>query len=319
MNSRRRFLKTALVGGTAASTTSIAKAGNDTERPKKVDRRILGRTGAEVSILGLGLGSAFFKPYGKDRESGEKLLHHALNHGINYWDTSRGYGGGLSEKIMGPVVEKRRNEIYLVSKSGKRDYDSFMRQAEESLKAMRTDYMDIYHIWNLDPRDDLDVIERGAFKAALKLKEEGVIKSFGVTGHSGARLLMDCIRRWDPDAILTVFPCTRQDEGRYEDELLPLARERNMGLVAMKTVRQARNADLRGSDLIRYALSLDGVHSTIVGLDTMAHLNENIEMATNFKHLPSEERAQLHRDATIALKGIPTPWEQPGYQDGSLA
>lgn len=71
--------------------------------------------------------------------------------------------------------------------------------------------------------------------------------------------------------------------------------------------------------MIRYALTLEGVHSTIVGLDTLADLNENIAMATNFKPLSRTQMTQLHEEAVVALKDIPTPWEQPGYRDGQIA
>jgi len=316
MSTRRSFLKTALVGGAAAPTAALAKSGSSAKQ-FKVDRRVLGRTGAEVSILGLGLGSAFTKPYTNDREAGEKLLNIALDHGVNYWDTSRGYGA--SEEMIAPVLRKRRKEVFLVSKSEGRDYDSLMRDFEKSLKTMGVDKLDVFHMWNIRPKDNLDQMERGAFKAVLELKEQGVIENYGVTGHSGAQLLIDAVQRFDPDVLLTVFPCTRDDQGRYEDELLPLARERDMGVIAMKTVRRARNADLVGSDLIRYALSLEGVHSTIVGLDTLGHLNENMAMATNFEPLSKTRMAQLHDEAVVALKDIPTPWEQPGYKDGQLA
>lgn len=315
MTTRRTFLKTALVGSAAAPGAALAKSGAS-DANFRVDRRVLGRTGAQVSILGLGLGSAFTRPYQHDRETGEKLLNLALDHGVNYWDTSRGYGA--SEEMLAPVLQQRRKEVFLVSKSGGRDYDSFMRDFEESLNTLGVDYLDTLFLWNLKPRDDLAQMERGALKAARALKEQGAIKNYGVSGHSGARLLMDAVRRFDPDTLLTVFPCTRDDEGRYEDELLPLARERNMGVIGMKTVRRARNADLVGSDLIRYSLSLEGVHSTIVGLDTLAHLNENMAMATNFEPLSKTRMAQLHQEAVVALKDIPTPWEQPGYQDGKL-
>lgn len=318
MSTRRSFLKTALVGGAAAPTAVLAKSSAEKPAVKaQVDRRVLGRTKAEVSILGLGLGSAFTGPYDKDRETSEELLNVALDHGVNYWDTSRGYAN--SEEMISPVLKKRRDEIFLVTKSEGRDYDSFMRDFETSMNKLGVDHLDLYHLWNIRPKDDLDVMERGCFKAVRELKDQGVIKNYGVTGHSGAQLLIDAIKRFDPDAVLTVFPCTRDDNGRYEDELLPLARERKMGVIAMKTVRRARNADLVGSDLIRYALTLDGVHTTIVGLDTLAHLNENIEMATNFEPLSKNKMAQLHEHAVVALKDIPTPWEHPGYRDGQLA
>ena len=316
MSSRRNFLRSAIVGSAAVgvSKTTAAEA---KQAAAVADRRPLGRIGTKVSILGLGLGSAFTKPYSKDREAGHALLNKALELGVNYWDTSRGYDD--SEEIIGPVLEKHRDQVFMVSKSGSRDYDGFMRDAETTLKNLRTDHLDLLHIWNLPADANIDEIEKGAFKAVTKLKDEKVIRNFGVTGHSNAKILMAAIRRFDPDAVLTVFPCTREDNGRYEDELLPLARERKMGVIAMKTVRRARDADLKGSDLIRYAISLDGVCTAIVGLDTEAHLVENAKMATNFKPMDKNERAELHRHASRALAGMPIPWLQPGYRDGSWA
>ncbi len=316
MTTRRSFVKTVLVSAAGAAGLHRLSAA-EKERPQQVDRRPLGRIETPVSIVGLGLGSAYTEPWRDNPEGSEALLNLALDHGVNYWDTARGYGP--SESMIGPVVEKRRDEIFLVTKSRSRDHDGLLRDVEASLEQLRTDRIDLLHIWNL-PRDaDLDQIEGGALKAIAKLKDEKVIGHFGVSGHSGAAILMAAMRRFDPDAVLTVFPCTRDDEGRYEDELLPLARERNMGVSAMKMVRRARNADLKGSDLIRYAVGLEGVHCGVVGLDTEAHLRENLKMATGFKPLSAEESASLRRRADEALVHIPTPWERPGYQDGSPA
>lgn len=319
-DSRRDFLKRAGVGavvaGLGGSGVASAQATGDAQTPadRMVERRTLGRMGKEVSILGLGLGSAFTKPHQNQPETAQKLLLRALDHGINYWDTARAYG--QSERLIGPVVPKVRERIFLVSKSAKRDYDGFMRELETSLRNLQTDHLDLYHIHNLNPRrDDVANIENGAAKAAIKAREEGIIKAFGVTGHSGAAILMESIKRFDPDAVLTIFPCNRPDKGRYEDELLPLATKRRMGVIAMKTVRMARQADLKGTDLIRYAMSLDGVHVTIVGLDTQAHLDENAAMAADFKPLTDNRRAQMTRDSRLALAGLVAPWDRPGYHD----
>ncbi len=316
MTSRRNFLKSAFVAAAGATGVNrLVAAGR--EAPAQVDRRPLGRIKTEVSIVGLGLGSAYTQPWQDRPEDSHALLNLALDHGVNYWDTARGYGP--SERMIGPVVEKRRDEIFLVTKSGSRDYDGFLRDVEASLNDLRTDRIDLLHIWNLPANANLDQIENGALKAVQKLKDEKVIGNFGISGHSGAGILMEAIRRFDPDAVLTVFPCTREDEGRYEDELLPLARERDMGVIAMKMVRHARNADLEGSDLIRYALSLPGIHCGVVGLDIEAHLRENLKMATGFKPLSEMESASICRRAQEALVHVPRPWERPGYRDGMPA
>ncbi|MBT3377436.1 MAG: aldo/keto reductase [Lentisphaerae bacterium] len=316
---RRDFLKSVALGAVAAGATSSVMAAAPAETgAKQVERRKLGKIGAEVSILGLGLGSAFFKPYTANREEGQKLLMRALEHGVNYWDTARVYQ--QSEVIIGPVIPKVRDRVFLVSKSGKRDYDGFMREIELSLKNLQTDHLDLYHIHNLNPKKDKDlsVVENGALKAARKAKEQGLIKNIGITGHSAPGILMEAIKRWPLDAILTVFPASRPGAGKYEDELLPLAREKNLGVIAMKTVRHARQSDLKGSDLVRYAMSLNGVHVAIVGLDTLAHLDANATMASDFKPMTGKQRAEVTRDVQLALGDYPAPWDMPGYVDGGV-
>lgn len=316
--SRRDFLKKiALTGAAAASVGGVTAFGQDSKPRVMVPRRTLGKTGAEVSILGLGLGSAYHKTFDGRQEGAEEILHRALSYGINYWDTARSYGN--SEILIGPVVEKARKEIFLVSKSGSRDYSGFKADLETSLNNLRTDHIDLYHIHMLDPSKDTDLkaIENGAVRAALEAKEEGLIKNFGITGHAGAGILMEAIRNWDPDAVLTIFPADRPEDGAYEDKLLPLARERGMGVIAMKSVRRARETDWPALQLIRYAMSLQGIATTIVGLDSIAHLDENAVMAGAFEPLTSEELVEMSRIVRHELAGLgAAPWDRPGYQDG---
>jgi aryl-alcohol dehydrogenase-like predicted oxidoreductase len=246
-SSRRKFIAT---GVASIAAGNIAVNAEEKNKLTKVDRRQLGKIGAKVSILGLGLGRAFYQPYENNREEGHQLLENALKAGINYWDTAHNYGGGTSELTIAPVVKKHRKDIFLVSKSHDRTYDGFKQHLETSLKRLQTDTIDLFHLHNLKPNDDLKAMEKGAFKAIVEAKEQGIIKNYGVTGHSGAAVLIDAIHRFDPDALLTIFPADRPDAGRYEDELLPLARSKNMGVIGMKTVRRARETDLKGSDLI---------------------------------------------------------------------
>lgn len=318
-SNRRNFLKSVIAGGAALGISKVAASGPAVTASSVsglVDRRPLGRLKKPVSILGLGLGSVFRNATGTP-ESAAELLEYALSKGINYWDTCRGYQ--TSEELTGPVVARRRNEIFLVTKSGSRDYDGFMSDFETSLKMLQTDYIDLMHIWNLKPADDIGQIEKGAYQAVLKLRDEKVIGGFGITGHSGVDILKQAILRFDPDALLTTFPCTRPDDGAYEDVLLPLARGRNMGVIAMKMVRRARNADLVGTDLIRYALSLEGVHCGIVGADTIGHIDDNSKMATNFQPLSAAEQMAMHHTVVERLAGTIEPWKMPGYDDGVWA
>jgi aryl-alcohol dehydrogenase-like predicted oxidoreductase len=317
-SSRRDFIRGALVGGAISGALSRAVSSFAQSESGSVDRRKLGRVGVDVSILGLGLGAAFMDAYERRLEAGHAMLESALAKGINYWDTARGYGP--SEGMVAPVLARNRNRVFLASKSDSRDYDGFKRDLEESLRVLRTNYIDLYQLHDLRSSEsaNLAVIESGAVRAAREAKAQKLIRAFGITGHSGAGFLIECIKRFDPDTILTVFLATRPDNGRYEKELLPMARSRQMGVIAMKTIRYGRPAGLPASALLRYTLSLDGVHTTIVGLDTPAHLAANVAVTSGFKAMKNAERDEFHGEARGGLATVAQPWDDPGYVDGTV-
>ncbi|MBV8213151.1 MAG: aldo/keto reductase [Verrucomicrobia bacterium] len=317
-SSRRDFIRRALVGGAISGALSRAISSVAQSEAGTVDRRRLGRVGVDVSILGLGLGGAFMDAYEQRLEAGHAMLESALAKGINYWDTARGYGP--SEGMIAPVLARNRSRVFLASKSDSRDYDGFKRDLEESLRVLRTDYIDLYQLHDLRSSEsaNLSAIESGAVRAAHEAKEQKKIRAFGITGHSGAGLLIECIKRFDPDTVLTVFLATRPENGRFENELLPLARSRQMGVVAMKTIRYGRPAGLPAAELLRYTLSLNGVHTTIIGLDTPAHLEANVAITTGFKAMKNAERDEFHGEARGALATVVQPWEDPDYVDGAV-
>jgi aryl-alcohol dehydrogenase-like predicted oxidoreductase len=251
-------------------------------------------------------------------EAGHAILESALAKGINYWDTARAYGP--SEGMIAPVLARNRNRVFLASKSDSRDYDGFKRDLEESLRVLRTNYIDLYQLHDLRPHEsaNLSAIEAGAVRAAREAKEQKTIRAFGITGHSDAGFLSECINRFDPDTILSVFLATRPENGQFENKLLPLARSRKMGVIAMKTIRYGRPAGLSAAELLRYTLSLDGIHSTIVGLDTPAHLAANIAVTTGFKPMKTAERDEFRGQASGVLATVEQPWEEPGYVDGEV-
>ena len=165
----------------------------------------------------------------------------------------------------------------------------------------------------------MSAIESGAVRAAREAKDQKIIRAFGITGHASAGLMVECIKRFDPDTVLTFFLATRPDNGRYENELLPLARSRKIGVIGMKAIRYGRQAKLPATELLRYTLiSLDGVHTVVVGLDRLSHLDEDARVATGFRSMKAADRFQLHKNAEIALAEVVPPWEQPDYVDGRV-
>ena len=309
---RRAFFGTVIAGMLSRAGSVCAKAESD-----QVDRRRLGRTGADVSILGLGLGGAFMDAYERNLEAGHALLESSLAKGINYWDTARSYGP--SEGMIAPVLARNRDKVFLASKSDARDYEGFKRDLDRSLQVLRTNYIDLYQLHDIRSHElsNLNGIESGAVRAAREAKNQRTIRAFGITGHSGAEVLIECIKRFEPDTVLTIFLATRPDKGRYQDELLPLALARKIGVIAMKAIRYGRQAKLPATELLRYTLSLDGVHTAVVGLDSLNHLNEDAAVASGFRPMKTVDRFELHKTASSALASVVAPWDHPGYVDGS--
>ena len=312
--SRRDFIRRALFGGAIVGMFSRARSSSAQTESRLVDRRKLGRVQADVSILGLGLGAAFLDAFEQRLDAGHALLESALAKGINYWDTGRSYGP--SESMIAPVLAGNRSRVFLASKSDARDYDGFKRDLERSLQVLRTDHVDLYQLHDLGPQEltNLAAIEAGAVCAAREARAEKIIRAFGVTGHSHRGILIECMRRFDPDTVLTTFLATESGKGTY-NELLALARSRHMGVIAMKTIRYGRLAKLPATELLRYALSLDGVHTAIVGLDSLNHLNEDAAVATSFRAMKVVDQFEFRHNASKALAGVLAPWESPNYVD----
>src|SRR5437868_6462252 len=146
-SSRRDFIRRALFGATIAGLLSRAASACGEPGPDAVDRRRLGRTRADVSILGLGLGGAFMDAYEHNLEAGHALLESSLAKGINYWDTARSYGP--SEGMIAPVLARNREKVFLASKSDARDYQGFKRDLDRSLQVLRTNYIDLYQLHDI--------------------------------------------------------------------------------------------------------------------------------------------------------------------------
>ena len=324
--SRRQFL---------TATAALAALPVAAESPKhKIPRRPLGKTGMEVSILGLGGGSQFLNACKTDEEAVE-LVNTAIDGGINYLDSAWSYGNGKSLGWYGLVLAKRRAEVFVTSKTDKRDRDAALREVESSLKNLQTDRIDIMQIHSIAPDEDLDRIlaRDGVYRALLELKEQKVIRAVGITGHLAAVKMKILVERMDAlDTIL--FPINpfrdsrhyipaREEsnaDGHFKQNLLPAARARNLGIIAMKTTAQGQligegPGKTDAATLLRFAMSAPGVATAIVGPGSLANLKNNLQTAQNFKPMPESERARLSRHITATNHHF--AYRDPHYRDSA--
>jgi hypothetical protein len=287
--SRRRFLTQAglTVGAVGLAGSCSDDGSNSTAQTKELPKRQLGRTGQLVSRIGFGGGSRYYQWIPHERDA-EKMIHYAIQLGVNYFDTARAYGSSQESEIRYGkyLTPNYRDRIFLVSKTQDRTYDGVMHDIEASLQNLKTGYLDLYHMHAMTGMDDLTKLSAvdGGFKAYRKLKDEGVIKNIGFSFHvdwnDGIR---QCVERLDPDVIMCALNALKEGTNSgngNEENLLPLAKERNIGIVAMKVTGQnALIGNVSGKDLLHYSLSLPGVVLANVGMDGFATLESCVEVA----------------------------------------
>jgi len=255
---------------------------------KVIPRRRLGRTGEEVTILGLG-GEGLLRSWGEEKKAVE-LIQAALDLGINYMESARAYDG--SESYYGKALGGRRGEVFLAGKSHARDYAGAMNHLHETLRNMGTDYLDLWQVHDVRTDDDVSAIfgPGGAYEAFLEAREKGLVRFIGITGHHDPTVLARCVREYDFDTVLLPVNPAEPSHRPFIEEVVPLAAGKDMGVIAMKVyLRGMLNAPKKL--LFCYALT-QPVSTAVVGCDTLEQLKENVEIAGSFipLHLKEVER-----------------------------
>lgn len=294
--SRREFLEKSAVAGAAA----VVFGSETGEAAGAMQTRILGKTGARVSIVALGCGSRLLA-YGNE-DAAVNVLNHALDGGISYFDTAYGYGDGQSETWVGQVAKTRRKEFFLATKIEPRDGDTAMRILEGSLKRLQTDQIDLIHVHALHNADDLAKIEAkgGVLNALYKLREQKVTRFIGITSHYNPVVLQTAIERHDFDCVQMALNAAMQGmtSGSHGMDLnpsmtssfqltaLPVARKKNMGILAMKIMGQegllgSGPSKSDAANLLRYTLSLP-VDAAVVGMPTLEMVRQNAAWGRTF-------------------------------------
>jgi len=296
--SRRTFFRTVAGAAAAAGLAAAARpfAGLDAlaARPAAnppaagMPSRALGRTGHDVRLFSLG-GQAVLETPGTE-ETSLAILHRAIDLGVNYLDTARRYGRGVSETYLGKVMKTRRREVFLASKTRERDYDGAMRELEESLTTLQTDHLDLWQCHNVMYDAELERMfaRDGVTKAMEKAREQKLVRFAGITGHYDPHVLRRGIERYPFDTILMALNAADRHRASFIEHLLPVAVAKRMGVIGMKIPARGRLLREGGvatmKDAMRYVLTLP-VSTVIVGVDSLAELEENVAIARDFEPL----------------------------------
>jgi predicted aldo/keto reductase-like oxidoreductase len=293
--SRRKFLgEAALMGASLGTSGFEVPAGTKQDIP----RRRLGKTDTQVSIIGMG---GFHLGAADNLETATKMVNTALDEGINFFDNAWEYHEGKSEEWLGQALGTRRKEAVLMTKvcTHGRGKQIAMHMLEDSLRRLRTDYLDVWQIHEVVYENDPELIFAlgGASEALLEAKKQGKVRLIGFTGHKKPAIHLQMLAKGFPfDTVqmpLNPFDATFRS---FEQHVLPEARKRDMAIFGMKSMggsgEMVKSGALMPAEALRYAMSLP-VTVTISGMDDPEVMKQNLAIASGFQPMAETEMAQL--------------------------
>jgi predicted aldo/keto reductase-like oxidoreductase len=196
---------------------------------------VLGKTGEKLSIVGFG--GVALKNNGQ--EFANKIIPAAYNAGINYYDVSPRYGD--AQERMGPALKEYRKKVFLACKTKFRDRDGAEGDLHNSLKLLKTDYFDLYQFHMVSTLDEVEQIfgPAGAMETILKAKKEGKIRHIGFSAHDEQTALR-MMELFEFATILYPINCACWKNANFGPEVYRTARERDMGILAIKSIARQR-------------------------------------------------------------------------------
>ena len=305
---RRSFVKKGAVGLTASlmarSSFGAGLNGRSTAVEESIPHRPLGKTGVQISALGVGgyhLGSI------KDQKESTELVARALAAGINFFDNCWEYHDGISEERLGSALKGKRDSAFLMTKvcTHGRTKDVAMKQLEESLRRLQTDHLDLWQIHEVVYYNDPEMIfaPNGAAEALLEAKKQGKVRFIGFTGHKNPAIHLKMLSYDFPfDTVQMPLNALDASFKSFEQQVLPEAARRGISVLGMKSMGGSGEIVSHGAltpeDALRYAMSLP-VTTTISGMDSLAVLEQNLKIARGFNPLTAEAMQAIRNRAKM--------------------
>lgn len=310
---RRAFLRGmgALAGAAALSGPSALAALNPDagKNAAGIPLRVLGRTGEKITILGLGTA-----PVGQSKPGvaqGAAVYRAAMEAGVNYIDTAHNYDD--AETYLGELVPQYRDKIFLTTKALPHSDDprvaaqEMQAQFEESLRRMKTSHVDLLHVHSIgDKAPEMILAPGGPMDFVKKMKDKGLTRFIGITGHNHVPRFADLINTGLVDVIMVTLNFTDFHQYHFEEQILPVARRHGCGVLAMKVFGghckapggySKRGPSMMPPDLLqsamRYSLGIEGVAATVIGPYAIEEVNQNVAWARSYAPLSPDETAAL--------------------------
>jgi len=243
--------------------------------------RKLGRTGLDVSTIGLGC----VQLSSSRTEVATVIVRRAVELGITYFDVARIYGD--AEIKLGLGLEGRRDDVVISTKTNARTRDDAWRDINESLERLRTDHVDNLHLHGLHSAEDMDrrLGSGGALEALIEARDQGLTRYIGCTSHR-SEVLSEALRRFDFEVILVPMNLVEREP---LDRLIPLCHERGVGVTIMKPLATG----LLPAPLALKWLLNQPIASAVPGTTTLAELEQNAAVGRQPLALTPQERGTI--------------------------
>jgi predicted aldo/keto reductase-like oxidoreductase len=249
------------------------------------------------------MGHAFYKP-----EEFEPVVHAALDAGVMYLDTAPLYD--VAEERLAPVLARRRQEVFLASKSNSPTGAGTTKLIEQSLRRMRTDHLDLFHIHNTGDFTTEQVLGKGGMLEAIQAaKQKGLVRFIGCSGHLRPERFVPILETGQIDLLMVAMNFVDRFIYNFEEKVLPVARKHNTAIVGMKVLagsqggwggyRLKKPGRLIGKHYryaFRYTLSIPDLATAVVGIKSLEELRQAILAVREYQPLTPEEQEMLNRE-----------------------
>ena len=263
--------------------------------------RRLGRINFQASILGIG--AQHLGDLDATQATADRVIGEAIDNGVNYIDTAPPYH--VSEERVGRALKGKRDKVFLVTKIQTGAAGDVNFQLEDSLRKLQTDYVDCVHIHNIGREDRWPSMKQvladdGALGALVRAKKRGLIRHIGCTAHMRPARALPAFETGEIELFMCTVNFVERHVYNFEEKVLPEARKRNIGVIAMKVLGgpvRGGGARLMSPEdykmTVRYAWSVPGVAVAIIGIRTPEELRQAVDAARSFKPLEPAELSAL--------------------------
>ena len=279
-----------------------------------METRPFGKTGESFPILSFG-GQRIVDEHDCTEDEAIEIVNTAIDRGIRYFDTAWAYSKGQAETRLGKVVKHRRDEMWIATKTTDTTRDGARRQLETSLTRLQTDHVDEWRLHNIFDYTRLNahMAKGGGLEAAIQARDEGLVRNISISSHTDPQILVEALRRFPFDSTLIALSALDHFILSFAEEFLPVANKLGIGTIGMKILGLGSlTHEVERS--LRYAFS-QPVSTVIVGMETMAQLEENLAIAESYTPMTDEERLAFFRDILPLVRPDKLPWKSDNWGD----